>query len=89
MLAGTVGELRDVWEATSFQIERLQATETCVNEEQAGLATRVAPSWHLSFTPRPTPPEKLTAADKVQLWQCCTLPCRSSCVEGQLVFTLP
>ena len=67
MLAGTVGELRDVWEATSFQIERLQAAEACVNEEQAGLASRVAPSWQLSFTPRPTPPEKLTAADKVEL----------------------
>ena len=65
MLAGTVGELRDVWEATSFQIERLQAAEACVNEEQASLASSIAPSWHLSFTPRPTPPEKLTASDKV------------------------
>ena len=64
-LAGTVGELRDVWEATSFEIERLQAAEACVNEEQAGLASRAAPSWHLSFTPTPTLPEKLSPADKV------------------------
>jgi hypothetical protein len=81
-LAGTVGELRDVWEATSFQIERLQATEACVNEEQAGLAKRTAPSWHLSFTPRSTPPEKLTAADKVHLRQCCD-SC-ISCVKTSL-----
>ena len=67
LLTGTVSELRDVWEATSFQIERLQAAEACVAEEQAGLASRVAPSWHLSFTPTATPPEKLSAADKVIL----------------------
>ena len=65
LLPGTVGELRNIWEQTSFAIERLQAAEACVDEEQAGLAMRVAPSWHLSFTPTPTPPEKLAAADKV------------------------
>ncbi len=67
LLTGTVGELRDVWEGTSFAIERLQAAEACVDEEQAGLASRVAPSWHLSFTPTPTPLQKLAAADKVSV----------------------
>lgn len=67
LLAGTVGGLRDIWEATSFEIERLQAAEACVAEEQAGLASRVAPSWHLSFTPTATPPEKLSAKDKVAM----------------------
>ena len=65
LLTGTVGEFRDVWEETSFVIERLQAAEACVDEEQAGLSSRVAPSWHLSFTPTPTPPHKLSATDKV------------------------
>ena len=78
LMTGTVGELRDVWEETSFAIERLQAAEACVDEEQAGLATRVAPSWHLSFTPTATPPEKLTAADKVFHENTCKPVCMCS-----------
>lgn len=66
-LAGTVAELRDVWEASSFQIERLQAAEASVAEEQRGLASRSAPRWALSFTPQPTAPEKMAATDKVGL----------------------
>lgn len=65
LLPGTVAELRDVWEATSFQIERLQAAEANVAEEQAGLASRSAPRWALSFTPQATSPEKMAATDKV------------------------
>lgn len=59
-------ELRGVWEETAFQLERLQAAEETVAAEQAGQAGRVAPVWHLPFTPAPTPPEKMAASDKVQ-----------------------
>ena len=37
--------LRDVWEATSFELEKLQCNPVCVAQEQAGLPTRHAPSW--------------------------------------------
>lgn len=44
-------QLRDVWEATSFQLERLQTNPRCVEEEEAGLRHRHAPKYSLSFTP--------------------------------------
>ena len=47
--------LRDVWEATSFELEKLQANPACVAQEQASLATREAAAWSLSFAPAPTP----------------------------------
>ena len=89
LLTGTVGELRDIWEGTSFAIERLQAAEACVDEEQAGLASRVAPSWHLSFTPTPTPPEKLAAADKVNVHHTSqtAADAHGCCLEGKLTIS--
>jgi hypothetical protein len=60
-VSGTTPALRDVWEATSFQLERLQAAEECVEAEQAGLASRRAPQWRLPFTPEWTPADKLAA----------------------------
>ncbi len=61
---GTTAGLRDVWEATSFELEKRQAAEECVAQEQAGLATRQAPVWKLPFTPTWTPDEVMTATDK-------------------------
>ena len=43
--------LRDVWEETSFRLERLQSSPATVAEEQAGLAARKAPTWHLPYVP--------------------------------------
>lgn len=43
--------LRDVWEATSFRLELLQANNECVKEEQEGLKKRKAPKWVLTFDP--------------------------------------
>ncbi|PSC73466.1 putative phosphoribosylformylglycinamidine chloroplastic mitochondrial [Micractinium conductrix] len=66
-IAGTTPALRDVWEATSFQLERLQAAEECVEAEAAGLAGRTAPQWRVPFTPSWTPADKLAASDKVRV----------------------
>ena len=63
--AGATAQLRDVWEATGFQLERLQAAEECVEAEQAGLAQRTAPQWHLPFTPTRTPDDKLQVCPPV------------------------
>ena len=49
-------DLRDIWEATSFQLERLQINPQCAQEEEAGLRTRRAPGYKLSFEPVPLPP---------------------------------
>lgn len=56
VLADSVGRLRDLWEATSFAIERLQANPACVAAEQEGLQTRSAPPYRITFTPLPTAP---------------------------------
>lgn len=46
--------LRDVWEATSFHLEKRQRNPDCVAQEEAGLKSRRAPQWNLTYTPVPT-----------------------------------
>uniref|UniRef100_A0A8C4WL78 Phosphoribosylformylglycinamidine synthase n=1 Tax=Gopherus evgoodei TaxID=1825980 RepID=A0A8C4WL78_9SAUR len=55
-LARPVGELRALWEATSFQLERLQASPHCVEQEERGLAQRQGPTFTLTFDPAAKPP---------------------------------
>lgn len=43
--------LRALWEETSFQLERLQANEICVKQEEEGLAKRTQPYFKLTFDP--------------------------------------
>lgn len=42
-------ELRDIWEETSFQLDRLQTNPDCVSQEQDDLKTRHSPKWSLKF----------------------------------------
>lgn len=42
-----VGQLRALWEETSFQLDRLQAEPRCVTEENQGLKERAGPSYCL------------------------------------------
>jgi len=49
-------ELRDVWEATSFELEKLQRNPECVIQEQEGLKDRIIPNWKLSFDTKEIPP---------------------------------
>eukprot|EP00877_Chromochloris_zofingiensis_P007400 jgi/Chrzof1/2913/Cz12g03220.t1 len=67
VVSGDVTALRDVWERTSFALERLQSAEECVDAEQQGLKHRKAPSWRLSYQPEFTPKDKLNASDKVRV----------------------
>ncbi len=64
VLETSMPALRDVWEATSFQLERLQADPACVEQEELGLASRRAPAYRLAFEPRPTAPEILSQPDR-------------------------
>jgi len=54
VLGASLVELRDTWEATGAELEKLQANPECVTQEGAGLRGRSAPAWKLSFEPSPT-----------------------------------
>mmetsp|Transcript_48791 Transcript_48791/g.89988 ORF Transcript_48791/g.89988 Transcript_48791/m.89988 type:complete len:1328 (+) Transcript_48791:58-4041(+) len=56
VLERDVISLHAIWEATSFQLERLQCNPSCVDEEEEGMKTRSAtPPYRLSFVPEATP----------------------------------
>ena len=50
-----VSDLRDVWEETGFQLERLQTNRICVEREQELLKTRRSPPYCLTFDPDTCP----------------------------------
>ncbi|XP_006151807.1 phosphoribosylformylglycinamidine synthase [Tupaia chinensis] len=50
VLEEPVGQLRALWEETSFQLDRLQAEPRCVAEEEQGLRERMGPSYCLPPT---------------------------------------
>ncbi|KAJ6652382.1 hypothetical protein lerEdw1_011612 [Lerista edwardsae] len=52
VLAEKVATLRGWWEATSFQLERLQANPECVAQEEMGLTRRTEPGFTLTFNPQ-------------------------------------
>ena len=64
VLKSPMPELRDLWEATSFQLERRQTNPSCVTQEEASLHTRTGPKFTVPFTPMPTPPAILNAGRK-------------------------
>jgi len=57
-------DLRDLWEATSFELDRLQADPEMVAEERDGLRERKAPPYATTFDPLPTAPAVLGSARK-------------------------
>jgi phosphoribosylformylglycinamidine synthase len=64
VLQADLRDLRDVWEETSFQLDRLQANPDCVDEERAGLRHRTAPRLHVPFDYGPTAPLILARATR-------------------------
>ncbi|XP_002524208.2 probable phosphoribosylformylglycinamidine synthase, chloroplastic/mitochondrial [Ricinus communis] len=56
--------LRDMWEETSFQLEKFQRLASCVDSEKEGLKSRHEPFWRLSFTPSFTDEKYMTATLK-------------------------
>nr|XP_019600699.1 PREDICTED: phosphoribosylformylglycinamidine synthase [Rhinolophus sinicus] len=60
VLEEPVGQLRALWEETSFQLDRLQAEPSCVAEEEQGLKERTGPSYCLPPTfPKASLPHEL------------------------------
>lgn len=64
-ISGGTAALRDVWEETSFALERLQSAVECVDAEQSGLKDQKAPKWVLPFTPAFTSADKMASTNKV------------------------
>lgn len=63
----TVERLRDVWEETSFALEKLQRVEECVEKEKEGLRVRKEPKWKLPFVPTRTEEKLLKRTDKTKV----------------------
>ena len=64
VLTGDMCDLRDLWEETSYRLDRLQANPACAEQEREGLRERTGPRFHTPFTPAPTPAAILDASDK-------------------------
>lgn len=56
--------LRDLWECTSFAIDRLQANPRHVDQERRGLRERTGPAYVVPFTVEPTSQEVLAKSTK-------------------------
>ena len=59
--------LRQWWEETSYQIERLQANPDCADEEKKNIFSREIPRYQVSFDSKPTAPEILNRKAKPEL----------------------
>ena len=64
VLDADMPDLRDLWEETSYRLERLQANPACAEQERESLRERTGPTFRVPFTPAPTPAAILNAADK-------------------------
>ncbi|KAK6975500.1 phosphoribosylformylglycinamidine synthase [Biomphalaria glabrata] len=51
VLESCMTELRDMWEETSFVLERMQSNPKCVQQEQSGLKHRKEPNYVVTFDP--------------------------------------
>jgi len=67
VIEGSVADLRDTWEHTSFLLERMQSSEATVAAEQSGLRDRKAPTWKLTYVPEKTPVDVMEQTDKVKV----------------------
>jgi phosphoribosylformylglycinamidine synthase len=56
--------LRECWEETSFQIDRLQRNPQCADEERKNIYDRKGPSYRIPFKVQPTPASILEIKDK-------------------------
>jgi len=64
VLSESMQGLRQVWEETSFQLERLQMNPDCAAEEKQNIFDRKGPGYLLTFTPRETPQDILEGQRK-------------------------
>ncbi len=59
--------LRQWWEETSYQIERLQKNPECADQEKSNIFERKGPKYHVSFKPKLTPGYIIEAMEKPEV----------------------
>lgn len=59
--------LREWWEETSYQIERLQMNPKCADEEKKNIFDRNGPAYRITFEPEPTAEILLKREDKPEV----------------------
>jgi phosphoribosylformylglycinamidine synthase len=64
VLSASMPGLRQAWEETSYQLERLQMNPDCAAEEKQNIFDRKGPGYLLSFTPRETHQDILDSQNK-------------------------
>ncbi|UCD34712.1 MAG: phosphoribosylformylglycinamidine synthase [Nitrospiraceae bacterium] len=57
-------ELREIWEETSYQLERLQVNPRCADQERQLIFDRPGPAFTLAFQPLPTQKDLLERSSK-------------------------
>jgi phosphoribosylformylglycinamidine synthase len=67
ILSADMKELRDKWQETSFELDKLQANPDCVEAERKVNYDRKGLNFELTFEPAPTPKEKLNYANKPKI----------------------
>ena len=64
VLGASMQELRQIWEETSFRLEKLQMNPDCAVEEKQNIYDRKGPRYTLSFTPKETSQDILEKNEK-------------------------
>ncbi|MEA3323245.1 MAG: phosphoribosylformylglycinamidine synthase [Patescibacteria group bacterium] len=64
VLSDYMVDLRQNWEETSYQLERLQKNPVCADAEKDNIYERNSPKYYIPFVPGPTSLEILEATDK-------------------------
>jgi len=59
--------LRQWWEETSYQIERLQINPQCADQEKKNIFDRKGPTYVIPFNPEPTPAHLLEVKDRPEV----------------------
>jgi phosphoribosylformylglycinamidine synthase len=67
VLESSMCVLRERWEETSYQIERLQMNSQCADEERKNIFDRKGPSYIIPFKPKSTPASILEVKDKPEV----------------------
>ncbi len=67
VLKSDIRILRQCWEETSYQIDRLQGNPQCADEERKNIFDRKGPKYTIPFKPKPTSTHLLEAKDKPEV----------------------
>ncbi len=67
VLVADMKHLRDLWQETSFELDKLQANPDCVEAERKVNFDRKGLNFNLTFEPSPTPRDKMNSKNKPKI----------------------